>query len=145
MLRLQGYNFCATAIVSHLLRLAVVAKWITVNLTGLHFQTVTTQIIYDYSYSYIYSADNIIHKQSDGSNSVLIFKGGNNERNKPEDILASKEIKTNKRRRKMKGQRAIGVVYNPAYEKYGNYVPTVLTKRYEEDKEELPETFPTGL
>jgi erythromycin esterase-like protein len=110
------------------------------------------------------SWDNIIHKQSNGSNSLLLFKGGNNERNKTEDILVSKEIKTNKRR-KMRGQRAIGVVYNPAYEKYGNYVPTVLTKRYDAfvyidethalhplhmpqvkvDKEEIPETFPTGL
>lgn len=65
----------------------------------------------------------------------------------------------------MRGQRAIGVVYNAAYEKYENYVPTILTKRYDafvyidethalhplympevkEDKEELPETFPTGL
>jgi erythromycin esterase len=31
---------------------------------------------------------------------------------------------------KMKGQRAIGVVYHPAYER-GNYVPTVLCKRYD--------------
>jgi hypothetical protein len=29
-----------------------------------------------------------------------------------------------------KGQRAIGVVYRPAQE-YGNYVPTVLTQRYD--------------
>jgi erythromycin esterase-like protein len=112
------------------------------------------------------SWDSIIHKQSNGSNSLLIFKGGgNNERNKAEDIVASNEIRSNMRRRKMRGQRAIGVVYNPAYEKYGNYVPTILTKRYDAfvyidethalhplhmpqvkvDKEEIPETFPTGL
>jgi hypothetical protein len=54
-------------------------------------------------------------------------------------------------------------VYNPEYERYRNYVPTILTKRYDsflhidkthalhplhipEIKEsELPETFPTGL
>ena len=29
------------------------------------------------------------------------------------------------------GQRAIGVVYNPKYEKYGNYVPTKLSSRYD--------------
>ena len=29
------------------------------------------------------------------------------------------------------GHRAIGVVYNPGREKYGNYVPTVLNKRYD--------------
>lgn len=29
------------------------------------------------------------------------------------------------------GHRAVGVVYNPAYEQYGNYVPTVLPLRYD--------------
>ena len=62
-----------------------------------------------------------------------------------------------------KGQRAIGVVYNPSYERYGNYVETILPARYDAflfidhthalhplhmpvslDKD-LPETFPTGL
>jgi erythromycin esterase len=61
------------------------------------------------------------------------------------------------------GQRAIGVVYNPGYEKYGNYVDTVLPSRYDafihidethalhplhmpvSPDEELPETFPSGL
>jgi erythromycin esterase len=61
------------------------------------------------------------------------------------------------------GQRAIGVVYNPKHERFGNYVPTVLSKRYEAlifiDKtnalsplhmniiknKDLPETFPTGI
>jgi erythromycin esterase len=61
-----------------------------------------------------------------------------------------------------RGQRAIGVVYNPQYEKYGNYVPTLLSLRYDallfidntnalyplhikqvEDKD-LPDTFPRG-
>ena len=32
---------------------------------------------------------------------------------------------------KRRGQRAIGVVYNPQYEKYGNYVPTLLHLRYD--------------
>jgi erythromycin esterase-like protein len=62
-----------------------------------------------------------------------------------------------------KGQRAIGVVYNPFYEIYGNYVDTILPVRYDaflfidethalhplhmpvSQDEELPETFPTGL
>jgi erythromycin esterase-like protein len=62
-----------------------------------------------------------------------------------------------------KGQRAIGVVYNPQYERYGNYVPTNLSLRYDaflfidethalnalhmqtiKDKD-FPETFPTGI
>jgi erythromycin esterase-like protein len=30
-----------------------------------------------------------------------------------------------------RGQRAVGVVYRPAFERYGNYVPTVLPRRYD--------------
>jgi erythromycin esterase-like protein len=63
-----------------------------------------------------------------------------------------------------RGHRAIGVVYRPEYEQYGNYVPTILPERYDaflsiakttalrplfaaeaEVEEELPETFPTGV
>jgi len=63
---------------------------------------------------------------------------------------------------KNRGQRAIGVVYNSVFERYGNYVPTILSSRYDallfidnttalsplhiepsEDKD-LPETYPTG-
>jgi erythromycin esterase len=62
-----------------------------------------------------------------------------------------------------RGQRAIGVVYNPLYEKYGNYVPTYISSRYDAflfidethalhplhmqtiKDEDLPETFPMGL
>lgn len=57
--------------------------------------------------------------------------------------------------------RAIGVVYRPEYEQYGNYVPTVLTKRYDAfiyidktnalhplhlhpDTHHIPETYPFG-
>ncbi|MGK4005228.1 erythromycin esterase family protein [Sorangium sp. So ce1036] len=62
-----------------------------------------------------------------------------------------------------RGHRAIGVVYRPEYEWYGNYVPTVLPRRYDafmfvdeshavrplhvrrrEEEEEVPATFPTG-
>ena len=60
-----------------------------------------------------------------------------------------------------KGQRAIGVVYHPAYER-GNYVPTVLARRYDAfifidetkalepivvtkpDKKEIPHDFPAA-
>ena len=62
-----------------------------------------------------------------------------------------------------RGQRAIGVVYRPEYERYGNYVPTVLPRRYdallyldhtqalsplhvpESAEHEAPETFPSGV
>ncbi len=61
----------------------------------------------------------------------------------------------------MKGHRAIGVVYDPEHERWGNYVPTSLSKRYDafifidetkaltpfvqpNDRRELPETWPVG-
>jgi erythromycin esterase-like protein len=62
-----------------------------------------------------------------------------------------------------RGHRAIGVVYNPGYERRGNYVPTVLRRRYDAllhvdetaalhpiqmeatDRTEVPETFPSGV
>jgi erythromycin esterase-like protein len=62
-----------------------------------------------------------------------------------------------------RGHRAIGVVYHPEYERYGNYVPTVLPRRYDAflyldetralhplhmmrvDEEEVPETYPSGM
>jgi erythromycin esterase len=62
-----------------------------------------------------------------------------------------------------RGHRAIGVVYRPQHEAYGNYVPTVLPKRYDAVlsldhsravhplhvpaivNQDLPETYPTGL
>src|SRR5947208_10910582 len=62
-----------------------------------------------------------------------------------------------------RGHRAIGVVYHPEYERYGNYVPTVLPRRYDaflylEETQalhplhvparaegEVPETYPVGV
>jgi erythromycin esterase-like protein len=61
-----------------------------------------------------------------------------------------------------RGHRAIGVVYHPEYERHGNYVPTVLPRRYDAflyldrtqalhplparvDVEKVPETYPTGV
>src|SRR5439155_44316 len=63
-----------------------------------------------------------------------------------------------------RGHRAIGVVYHPDLEQYGNYVPTVLPMRYDaflffdetraleplhevkaRAEGEVPETFPTGV
>jgi erythromycin esterase-like protein len=60
------------------------------------------------------------------------------------------------------GHRALGVVYDPAYEKYGNYVPTILPLRYDAfihldethalyplhsqpGDTEMPETYPFGV
>ncbi len=62
-----------------------------------------------------------------------------------------------------RGHRAIGVVYQPRFEAYGNYVPTVLPRRYDaflyfeetealrplhlhvRDGHEVPETYPSGV
>jgi erythromycin esterase-like protein len=62
-----------------------------------------------------------------------------------------------------RGHRAIGVVYHPEYERYGNYVPTVLPRRYDAflfldqtqalrplhevkaREKEMPETYPSGV
>ncbi|MFL5240900.1 MAG: erythromycin esterase family protein [Gemmataceae bacterium] len=62
-----------------------------------------------------------------------------------------------------RGHRAIGVVYHPEYERHGNYVPTVLPRRYDaflfldethalhpfrvrqRREGEVPETFPSGV
>jgi erythromycin esterase len=62
-----------------------------------------------------------------------------------------------------RGHRAIGVVYHPDLERFGNYVPTVLPLRYDaflyldqtaalhplhltpREEGEVPETFPSGL
>ncbi|MCF3107676.1 erythromycin esterase family protein [Niabella sp. CC-SYL272] len=60
------------------------------------------------------------------------------------------------------GHRAIGVVYNAQYERYGNYVPTILPLRYDAfiyldethalhplhmkpDGNQMPETYPFGV
>ena len=63
-----------------------------------------------------------------------------------------------------RGHRAIGVVYRPEYEHLGNYVPTVLPRRYDaflyidttralhplhevqpREEGEVPETYPSGV
>jgi erythromycin esterase-like protein len=62
-----------------------------------------------------------------------------------------------------RGHRAIGVVYHPERERFGNYVPTVLPRRYDaflyleettalrplhvqpREEGEVPETYPTGV
>ncbi len=110
------------------------------------------------------SWDHILHNltsnsKKDRKNKLIIF-----ERNK-EIITILESNKVNyiyDENYENRGQRAIGVVYNPKYEKYGNYVPTILPLRYDvllfvdstnalyplhlkqvEDKD-LPDTFPRG-
>jgi erythromycin esterase len=94
------------------------------------------------------SWDSFLHSvDSKGKNKLLVFP----------------ETETMETPSDSKGQRAIGVVYNPSYEMYGNYVETILPARYDaflfidethalhplhmpvSSNEDLPETFPTGL
>ncbi|MDB5308745.1 MAG: putative erythromycin esterase [Gemmataceae bacterium] len=81
----------------------------------------------------------------------------------PEDKLLVGQPPATDELSEWRGHRAIGVVYRPRYEQYGNYVPTILPERYDafvyvdettavrplfpaaaEEPEELPETFPFG-
>ena len=77
-------------------------------------------------------------------------------------LLVFAEAEEESRLLEPRAHRAIGVVYDPAYERYGNYVPTVLPRRYDaflyvdetqalhplhtraRESGEPPETFPSG-
>jgi erythromycin esterase len=96
------------------------------------------------------SWDQFLHESNDdiGKNKLLTFV----------DTKAVEDVYSDSR-----GQRAIGVIYHPEYEAFGNYVDTILAERYDAfvfiDKtralhpihmplspdEEVPETFPTGV
>jgi erythromycin esterase-like protein len=91
--------------------------------------------------------EDVLHHAADGGDRLLLF--GDDSRT--DEML------------QVRGQRAIGVVYHPEYEHLGNYVPTVLPRRYDavvfldrtdalhplhmhaELGAEVPETYPTGL
>jgi erythromycin esterase-like protein len=82
-----------------------------------------------------------------GSNSLIIFEPNDDS----EEMLQPR------------GHRAIGVVYRPDIEAYGNYVPTILPRRYDvlayldetralhplsvqaDVEHEIPETYPSGV
>lgn len=93
------------------------------------------------------SWDDLLYRVSD-EDQLLIF-----DRESSDEVLLEE-----------RGQRAIGVVYRPQYEAKGNYVPTVLPRRYDallyireahalqplghmhaEYSGEPPETYPTGF
>jgi erythromycin esterase-like protein len=88
------------------------------------------------------SIEDLLHKES-AEDKLLIFNGDD------------KKDRFNK----VLPHRAIGVVYSPLHEKFGNYVPTVLNSRYDAfiyidqtqalhplhmhpDGHKVPETFP---
>lgn len=92
-----------------------------------------------------------------GSWEDLLHKLGADDR-----LFLLENLRNNETPLQDRGQRAIGVVYNPEYEAFGNYVPTALLKRYDAllyiDKTQAlhplhiqpeqmspPETYPWGL
>src|SRR5215210_7969267 len=114
------------------------------------------------------SWDNILHNiknennnnNNNNNNKLVIFESYHNLDKILDDAKKDKGRLSND---KYRGQRAIGVVYNPQYEKYGNYVPTILSLRYDAflfidethalhplhmptiDDKDFPATFPTGV
>ena len=92
------------------------------------------------------SWEHLLHTAFDGKNRLLMLH------QLQEEKLLAKPI----------GHKAIGVVYNPEHERFGNYVPTVMPKRYdafiyldktkalhpihiEPDGKQIPETYPFGI
>jgi erythromycin esterase len=91
------------------------------------------------------SIEDVLHKENP-QDRYLIFT------EEPEDLYLESEIR----------HRAIGVVYDPEREKYGNYVPSVMAQRYDAliyidqtkalhplhmkpHSEKEPETYPFGV
>ena len=87
------------------------------------------------------------------------FHIANNGQNR---LLLMNKVKDEKCLSSLIGHRAIGVVYNPEHERFGNYVPTILPKRYdafifidetnalhpiniEVNGNQIPETYPFGM
>jgi erythromycin esterase-like protein len=94
----------------------------------------------------------------EGSWEYLLHKAGNENKLLLMDDFAHNDMMMENRI----GHRAVGVVYNPQYEQFGNYVPTILPLRYdafiylddthalhplhlEPDGHQMPETYPFGV
>jgi erythromycin esterase len=94
-----------------------------------------------------------------GSWEEILHRAGSEDR-----LLLLDEARANEDFLEERGHRAIGVVYHPDYERYGNYLPTVLPLRYDaflflnetralqplhevkaREEGEVPETYPTGV
>jgi erythromycin esterase-like protein len=93
------------------------------------------------------SWEDLLHRAGNGADLLLLFE----EQHRTEPMLEAR------------GHRAIGVVYHPEYEHLGNYVPTVLPRRYDallfldhtdavrplhmpaRVRGEAPETYPSGV
>lgn len=99
-----------------------------------------------------------VPKAIEGSWEVIFHSacGGNNK------LLMTDKLKNEDALLSYIGHRAIGVVYNPAYELLGNYVPSIIPLRYDAfifldetkalhplhikpDGRQIPETYPFGV
>jgi len=93
----------------------------------------------------------------DGSWEDVLHQAG-----RPDKLLLLDEVRDADDFLAERGHRAIGVVYHPEYERFGNYVATVLPRRYDafcyvdETRalhplhlrpalEKMPETYPWGV
>ena len=95
------------------------------------------------------SVERAIHNATGGSDALFLFDGSEDAGIPGLDAPV--------------GNRAIGVVYDPAMERFGNYVPSIVPRRYDallfidetravdplhmplHVADELPETYPTGM
>lgn len=92
------------------------------------------------------SWEHLLHLSSGGKNQLVMLN----------------KIKEDEKLKAYIGHRAIGVVYRPEHEMYGNYVPSILPMRYDAfiyldetkalhplhikpDGHQIPETFPFGM
>jgi len=91
--------------------------------------------------------EHVLHEAGGGADQLLLLDG----------MRAQKDFEA------PRGHRAIGVVYHPGCERHGNYVPTVLPRRYDAflyvdhsralhplhmpvtEDHDLPETYPSGV
>jgi len=99
-----------------------------------------------------------VPKAASGSWEAVLHEAGAHDK-----LLFMKDLVADEDARKTRGHRAIGVVYDPDWERAGNYVPTRMTERYDAliyiDEShalhplhmpahmgaEPPETYPTGM
>lgn len=70
--------------------------------------------------------DMMVPPGAPGSWEDVLHQAGNQDK-----LLILRDKAENPQWTEARGQRAIGVVYNPAFERYGNYVPTSLPRRYD--------------
>lgn len=95
---------------------------------------------------------------AEGSWEDVLYRAGEEDK-----LLITADTPESEEFLKLRGHRAVGVVYDPDHERFGNYVPTVLPRRYDAliylretqalhplrtapgEKREAPATYPWGV